>query len=271
MSLIVSWIGIDTHGYTSAYIASESRASWKNGQTYDCCRKTFYSNKYPEIIGYCGDVLFPSLLISNIIESIDKNLIFTQKDHAINRYKKFKKILFNEFHKYPKDYGISSTFEILYINRDIQHEGYPNFYAHSIKWKENNKFYSKKIKLPNQSGILHCMGLGNQEFTKNYEKFQKGKNKNTTRNVYHCFSYTLKNFTENTCGGPPQLVSIIRKPNSTGFSFGLIYKRKRYYNGLHINRSGSYDNIQWRNDKFEICEGINKQKISSAKSQPSSL
>ncbi len=269
MSLVVAWIGIDTHGPSSAYIASESRVSWGNNLKYDCCRKTFYSKRYPEIIGYSGDVLFPSLLINSLMESVDKNLIFSEADPAIKRYEKFKKKLFNEFHKYPKHSSIiSSSFEIIYINREIVSKGYPCFYAYRIKWNMGNRFYSRKIKIPKVSGILYVMGSGTQEFENNYKNYQKGRNKNTTRNVYHCFSSTLKNIKENTCGGPPQLVSIIRKPTTPGFGFGLIYKRKRYYNSLEVSRSGGVEDIQWRNDNFEICNGINKNRKLNAKFQP---
>ncbi len=260
MSLVVAWIGIDTHGPTSAYIASESRLTWNNNLHYDGCRKTFFSKRYPEIIGYCGDVLFPSLLINTIIENVDNNLIFSENDPAPIRFKKFKKKLFNEFHKYPKNNCIiSDTFEIIYINRNIKAEGYLDFYAYRIKWTRRSGFYSREITLPIESGILHVMGSGANEFNENYKYFQKGKNKNTTRNVYHCFTTTLKDVKEKTCGGPPQLVSIFRKPNTVGFSFGLIYKRKRYYAGLEVSRSGGIEDIKWRNNDFEICEGISKK------------
>ena len=45
MSLIVSWVAIDTHAISSAYIASDSRVSWEYANSaiekYDGCRKTF--------------------------------------------------------------------------------------------------------------------------------------------------------------------------------------------------------------------------------------
>lgn len=260
---------MDTHGPASAYIASESRVSWPDKSHYDCCRKTFYSESYPEILGYCGDVLFPSLIINSILTSIDKHLIFNDGDNPIIRFKKFKKILFQEFHKYPDNRKIlSDSFEIIYINRDIHAAGYPKYYAFSIKWTRLKKFTSKVIEIPNTSGLLHVMGSGKAEFESNYESFQKGRNKNTTRNVYHCFTKTLKSVQTLTCGGPPQLVAVYRKPKSLGFSFGLIHKRKRYYLGLEIPRSIHLENIEWRNDNFEICLGFNKTRVPDAKSQP---
>ena len=67
MTMLASWIGVDTHGATSAYIVSDSRFCWGNNMTYDYGKKVFASKKYPEIFGYAGDVLFPSVVLSQII------------------------------------------------------------------------------------------------------------------------------------------------------------------------------------------------------------
>ena len=59
MTMLVSWIGVDTHGPTSAYIAADSRISWDASNAFDFAKKVFAAKKYPEIFGYAGDVLFP--------------------------------------------------------------------------------------------------------------------------------------------------------------------------------------------------------------------
>ena len=51
--MLVSWIGIDTHGPTSAYIAADSRISWNMTNKFDFGKKVFASKKYPEIFGIC--------------------------------------------------------------------------------------------------------------------------------------------------------------------------------------------------------------------------
>ena len=71
MTLLASWIGIDTHGPTSAYIVSESRFVWDSSRHFDYGKKVFASKSYPEIFGYAGDVLFPSIVLSQILEMID--------------------------------------------------------------------------------------------------------------------------------------------------------------------------------------------------------
>ena len=42
MTLVVSWIGVDTHGPASAYIVSDSRLTWADRKHFDYGRKVFF-------------------------------------------------------------------------------------------------------------------------------------------------------------------------------------------------------------------------------------
>jgi hypothetical protein len=66
MTLLVSWIGVDPHGTSSAYIAADSRVSWGDVANFDHGRKVFAFRHSPDILGYCGDVLFPTMVLSQI-------------------------------------------------------------------------------------------------------------------------------------------------------------------------------------------------------------
>ena len=100
------------------------------------------------------------------------------------------------------------------------------------------------------------------------KKYQCGNNKNTSRNVFHCFINTLKNITDNYCGGSPQLVGVYRKPNSYAKYFGIIYNKKRYFAGSEVPYGSIYNNVDWRNENFERCDGENKKIIDGAMHQP---
>ncbi|WP_155681775.1 hypothetical protein [Burkholderia stagnalis] len=76
MTLLVSWAGIDTHGTSSLYIASDSRLSWDKATSYDAGRKVFAFARWPDVLGYCGDVLFPSLALNQIVDLADAGLLF---------------------------------------------------------------------------------------------------------------------------------------------------------------------------------------------------
>ena len=42
-------------------------------------KKVFASKKYPEIFGYAGDVLFPSIVLEQIIELIDAGVLLSKE------------------------------------------------------------------------------------------------------------------------------------------------------------------------------------------------
>ena len=52
MTMLASWVGIDTHGPASAYIISDSRISWNEQENFDHGKKVFASKNYPELFGY---------------------------------------------------------------------------------------------------------------------------------------------------------------------------------------------------------------------------
>lgn len=267
MTLVVSWIGKDTHGYTSAYIASDSRVSWENLYFYDSCRKTFYSKEFPDIIGFCGDVLFPTMVIPTIIELIDKKILYDKNDPPKIRFEKFKNKLIEEIKHYPSE-KTSNSFEIVYVCRDIIEKGYPDFYAYKLMWRKDKKCQTKTLELPATSGLIDIMGTGVSDFNREYGKQKKGLNKNTTRNVFHAFSIALEKMIDNKCGGPPQLVGMYRHPKKNGFAFGILHKRNRYYNGMRISFSENIDVLDWRNNYFEVCSGKSRKRKESAKEQP---
>jgi hypothetical protein len=70
MTSLASWIGIDSRGQSSIYIVSDSRISWGENAVWNYGRKVFASRTTPEIFGYCGDVLFPSMFLSQVVDSI---------------------------------------------------------------------------------------------------------------------------------------------------------------------------------------------------------
>ena len=59
MTMLASWVGIDPHGISSAYIVTDSRFTWNLGDHlhFDYGKKVFATLTYPEIFGYIGEEL----------------------------------------------------------------------------------------------------------------------------------------------------------------------------------------------------------------------
>ncbi len=71
MTSLISWVAIDSRGPASFYVASDSRISWARDAHWDMGRKLFTCRHSPDLFGYCGDVLFPSLLLSQVSQLLD--------------------------------------------------------------------------------------------------------------------------------------------------------------------------------------------------------
>lgn len=271
MTLLVSWIGIDTHGPTSAYIVSDSRITWRKNTYFDYGKKVFASKLYPEIFGYAGDVLFPTIVLSQIVEMIDSNILFDNNMTCSQKNKIIFQKLQYMFSKYPGEYG-NNPIQIIHISRETTFEGYPKFHHYLLTWNKNTGWSQEEKSIPSKSGLLHILGSGKKEFEKNYnERYQQSENESTSRNVFHCFIDTLINIKNWQCGGAPQLVGIYRKPYSAAQNYGIIFNKKKYFLGTEIPKNSSFEEIQWRNENFELCDGRTKKRIENATRQENNL
>jgi hypothetical protein len=271
MTLLVSWLAVDTHGPTSAYITSDSRISWGERNNFDYGRKVFAFNNSPDILGYCGDVLFPSIVLSQIVEMGNCGLLFKEGYTSKQKFEVIKEVLVQSFLTYPNEVDLitSNTLQVVYISREASDN--KKFFCHLIGWERGKGWSGREVIIPDRSDLLLVLGSGRTEFVENYKRYQEGPNQNTSRNVFHCFSDTLFNINDKHCGGAPQLVGIYRKPDSNARKFGIIKDKKRYLFGARIDKLKNFGNIEWRNDLFELCDGNTMKRIDVAQSQPNEL
>ena len=273
MTMMASWVACDTHGIASAYIASDSRITWAPSIHYDYAKKVFASSHYPEIFGYAGDVLFPSIVLSQILELIDGEILLAKNMTCRDKNKLVFEKICESLSKYPDIMG-DNPVQIMHISRETEFTGYPSFHQYILKWSRNRGFKQSESTLPETSSLTYVLGTGQSEFYSNYERYQKGPNPNTSRNIFHCFIDTLNNVKDYACGGPPQLVGLYRKPGTAGNNYGIIYNKKRYFLGMEVPREVCCENnnhVEWRNENFELCSGETRKILPDAASQPDSL
>lgn len=270
MTLVVAWIAVDQREPSSAYIASDSRISWGKEKSFDYARKVFACNNYPDIFGYCGDVLFPSIVMSQIVEMADCGLLFEDEFSCKQKFDIVLGKLKNAFKKYPNEVNniTSDVLQIVHLSRENNGK---EFSCYLIEWSRDSGWNEKTIILPPKSDILVCIGSGSIEFNQNYQRYKEGLNAGTSRNVFQCFCDTLFNIVETTCGGAPQLVGLYTKPKSKAIKFGVICNGKRYLFGAEVDDLSNFNNILWRNDLFELCNGVTMKRRENAMPQPDSL
>lgn len=268
MTLLVCWAGIDTHGTSSLYMAADSRISWTSPTHFDYARKVFACSNWPDILGYCGDVLFPSIALGQIVELADAGLLFSEGFSPKQKFQAIVDKLNDLFRQYPAFHsGLSeNSLSVIHGSRDPRNNKL--FFSHTIRWSEGRGWYGEEMAMPEVSDVLFSLGTGAKEFNDRFNCYRDGPTKDTSRAVFHCFCDTLAHTIQQTVGGAPQLVGIIRKPQSTAITFGVISKGKRTFLGAHIDNLRNFDKIPWRNENFELCNGATMQKLPQAQVQP---
>jgi hypothetical protein len=268
MTLLVSWVGIDTHGPSSVYIASDSRISWQAAAKFDLGRKVFAFSKWPDILGYCGDVLFPSIALNQIVELADSGLLFAPTYSCKQKFQAIVNKLNDLFTAYPQMHSglADNSLSVIHASRDPNNN--KRFFCHTISWSVSLGWCGEEVSFPDTSRVLFALGTGAHEFNQNYEKYEDGPNKGTSRNVFQCLCDTLIHIKDLYVGGAPQIVGVYRKPGSSATTFGVIYGGSRYFLGAKIDNLHSFDEVDWRNENFERCDGRTMKKIEHAKPQP---
>jgi len=271
MTLLVSWVGIDTHGPSSIYIASDSQISWGTSAKFDLGRKVFAFSKWPDILGYCGDVLFPSIVLNQIVELGDAGLLFAPTYSCTQKFQAIVNKLNDSFAAYPQMHSglAENSLSVIHASRDPNDN--KKFFCHSVSWSAKQGWRGEEVAFPVTSSVLVALGAGANEFKQNYKNYDAGPNKGTSRNVFHCFCDTLAHVKDPYVGGAPQIVGIYRKPNSPATTFGVIFEGSRYFLGTRIDNLCRFGKVDWRNENFERCDGHTMKKLAHAQTQPDPL
>jgi hypothetical protein len=118
MTAFAAWIGVDQRGPASVYFASDSRISWGPSKTWDCGRKLFVSQSGPHLLGYIGDVMFPSLALAQVMSAIDVGAIFDASASPRQRFSLIQLAIRSAFDKLPVPQR--RAFTIVYATRQLE-------------------------------------------------------------------------------------------------------------------------------------------------------
>lgn len=264
MTLLLSWVGIDSRKIASVYIASDSRFSWGNSENFDYGQKVFSFDKTPDILGYCGDVLYPTFILNQILNMAQEEILFGAN---LNRYKR-SEIIFDElkkkFDEYPSK-ALDQSIEIIHISRDNEID----FLCNIFTWNKKNGWKKEEKEIPNVSDKIIILGSGADEYFEKYKEYYRGNNGKTSRAIFQSLCHTLFKMENQKCGGAPQLVGLYNKFN--GKRFGIIFEERRFFLGKEIENSEIINNIEWRNELFERSDGRSLKILDGAQKQPNEL
>ncbi|MGP8216594.1 MAG: hypothetical protein ACLQQ4_13590 [Bacteroidia bacterium] len=272
MTLVASFIGVDCKfpkpKPASIYIVSDSRIAWGDNANYDFGRKVFGCKNSPDIFGYCGDVLFPSIVLNQIVDIADQGLLFQPNWTCKQKFQAVINKLIQSFTNYPSEVAniTANTFQIIHASRDKEQ----NFFCQKMEWwKSTGKWTSETVEFNDHSDKLFVIGSGRTEFLETFNNYAISDNQKTSRAVFHCFTDTLLNMKDKYCGGAPQLVGLYRIGNSR--FYGIIHNSKRYLQGVQVDDLINFNNVEWRNNLFEVCDGTTMKIKNDAQRQPNPL
>ena len=265
MTLVVAWAGFDDKSrhrrkVSSLYIAADSRISWDGAARYDGHQKVFASVKHPEIFGFCGDVTFCNMAISQILTKIDSDILFGSEES--NKADIIAAEISQMLREYPSPNNLRNS-QIIYGTRIAA-----QFHFFLFEFKNREVVLSEWPISEERGRKIYFGGSGRDSFNDNWidVDHEKDENHMTTRNVFHCVARTIEQCTDSQVGGVPQLVGLYRI--GVGRQFGILKDGTCYFGGQPCKDLPNLTNLEWRNDNFERVDVNTGNLMPGAHPQP---
>lgn len=264
MTTLVSWAGVDSRGVASIYLASDSRITWGERDTWNYGKKLFYAKSSPEVFGFCGDVIFPAQVLDQLCEEIDAGGGFPSEFDFEGKLSIVHQRIASAFVNYPRLQR--NEFEVFYISRmgaGMKSE----FYAGRVYWEKGGDVEFEVMSVPSiTSGLIKVAGSGVGALNNWSYKWGNSDVKGTSRSVFAALCSSIKSGEDKKTGGAPQLIGLYR----TGAPklFGIVWEGKRYLCGAELGMSQALSGIEWRNESFERYDPVKLELVDGAQRQP---
>lgn len=267
MTCLVSWISVDSEGPSAVYIAADSRISWgETGRKWDIGQKVFCCNNSPDILGYSGDVLFATQVLSQAVGIADMGLLFNGINEPERKFGALVTFIKDCFAAHPK-YPQFPEFQIIYCTRDdsLPRCHREKFRCFTLSYSKGYQWSQRDHQTPDLSRPIAVSGSGGEPFWDLYSdnlQYLKGQ----SRGIFMTLCDVITKGLDQKSGGQPQLVAVYKGGN--GKAIGTIFGDRRYIYGNAISASNVAVNVEWRNENFERCDGETMLVLQGAKRQP---
>jgi hypothetical protein len=262
VTTLLSWLSVDNRGPSAIYVVSDSRITWGSSERrWDSGRKVFAVSS-PDIFGYCGEVLFPSLILSQLADLIGRGLLWSGDCSSIDRHLivvGYLKSALARRHNAPnRDFtivhcsrsgsGLDSDFNMWRLD----------YRAASNSWSDT----AIEIAHSKNSKFLVAFGSGSDVLKKSIARWNATPQGETARALFSAFCDALDTGEDPLSGGMPQIVSLDRKTN--GKVIGFVSQDTRYIHGVPVEASPTLANIEWVDRLFQRISPDTLQLLSGA-------
>jgi hypothetical protein len=251
MTTLIAWTGVDSRGPASIYLAADSRFSWTNGMTWQYGRKVYGSRLVAELLGYCGDVLFATQVLSQALEQIEARLLFPESADSAARLAALEEFSRQAFETYPATER--RAFCVLYVARNG--DGMQSrFSVGEVAWAPATGWTKQVLVVPQQSDVIVTRGSGASTFQSTRTRWAKSDVGGTSRAVFSAFCDHVASGTDPSTGGAPQLVGLYRK--GPAVTFGMVWKGRRFLSGAEVVGVLNPSALEWRDELFQRCDPL---------------
>ena len=243
MTTLISWMSVDSRGPSAIYVVTDSRITWgSQARRWDSGRKVFAATT-PDVFGYCGDVLFPSLVLGQIIDLVGRGLLWTSESDPEERHVALFKYLQTAYGR--RQNAPDQAFTVVHAaRRGSKMKG--EFMAWRIDYAPGGRGWTD-VRLDTsdhgKSRVVVTLGSGSEPLNRELENWRASPQGATARSLFSAFCDTLEVAADPLTGGVPQIVSMDRK--SEGKIFGFVADGQRYVHGSPISYSPAQESIEW--------------------------
>jgi hypothetical protein len=259
----VSWISVDQRAPAALYMASDSRITWGSSRRrWDAGRKLFACACHADIFGYIGEVIFPSLVLGQVVEAVDRGLIFVNSEGGPKeRHSEFVEAVKTSFgrrhnapdHSFQILHGarMSSGLECQFLMWLLSYS------AHDQSWCDQ-----EMVVPADHSSLIIALGSGAKSALLSDRRWKETAQGRTSRAIFWAFCESLRIGSDPLSGGPPQLVSLYRQKGPR--TFGISYEGRRYFHGLPLQEAIAHEAIEWRDELFQRIDGETMARLEGA-------
>src|SRR2546422_4715158 len=159
MTTLVAWLGVDSRGPASIYVASDSRITWGGSTPWDRGRKLFVCRLRAVLFGYCGEAFFPSQVLGQVAEQIDADLLRGSDPDDVAH--QIVSVVSEMLRDRPP--AVSGDFEIILAQRSGDGMS-STFHLHTSRFSRSTAPEIIRHPLPGQSGVIGAWGSGAKTF-----------------------------------------------------------------------------------------------------------
>jgi hypothetical protein len=221
----------------------------------------FTAHDEPHVFGYCGDVVFPSLVLAQVTSAIDQCILFPEDADANAKHAAILhsvKTSFGRRHNTPDE-----SFWILHAMRTSPWPT-PAFAVWQVHYDAKAKAWEDHpLEIPSRTGIVGLLGTGRRAVKTQSDRWRNSYVGARSSSIFSAFCDALRSGGDPNSGGAPQIAALYTQhpPQVLGFIEGGAY----YLHGLEVLPGKMLDRIEWRDGLFQRLNPATGRRMSGAR------